>query len=283
MQPFHSGAGGVSNSLRQRFRARAFTLVELLVVVGIIAVLISILLPALSRSREQAIRVQCASNLRQWGFGLQAYFNANKGFFPYNGRAIPPAVPVGGVDMSWTSSVVQQFFEDYLTKNKAVAERQNDNVLYCPTQDWHRDKGNDPTGTGGLVGYFYLPYRDPKITPDPNPLPNNNNMIYAPSGFADGNEWVTKRKPSGKYKSAPIASDMLQYNDTYKSWAAYSSHFKGNVPTGGNFLFEDGHVTWYPQKKDASRPNGWAVDLGSTLGGWKCYYRIFDPDIPGNQ
>jgi prepilin-type N-terminal cleavage/methylation domain-containing protein/prepilin-type processing-associated H-X9-DG protein len=57
-----------------------FTLVELLVVIGIIALLVAILLPSLSRARQQAQAVQCASNLKQIGAAIQIYLNQNTGF-----------------------------------------------------------------------------------------------------------------------------------------------------------------------------------------------------------
>jgi len=64
-------------------RRHAFTLVELLVVIGIIALLISILLPALSRARAQASSVDCQARLRQVGMGLQIYATSNNGLLPW--------------------------------------------------------------------------------------------------------------------------------------------------------------------------------------------------------
>jgi prepilin-type N-terminal cleavage/methylation domain-containing protein/prepilin-type processing-associated H-X9-DG protein len=75
-----------------RLKSSGFTLVELLVVIGIIALLISILLPALNKAREQAKLTQCMSNLRQLAIGLQLYRQYNRDYYPPRYLAIRPKV-----------------------------------------------------------------------------------------------------------------------------------------------------------------------------------------------
>ena len=67
---------------------KAFTLIELLVVVSIIALLVSILLPALGEAREQAKRVVCVSNQHQWAVGTQIYCNDNDDNYPARFNAL---------------------------------------------------------------------------------------------------------------------------------------------------------------------------------------------------
>jgi prepilin-type N-terminal cleavage/methylation domain-containing protein len=91
---------------------RAFSLVELLVVIGIIAVLVAILLPAMGRAREQARQTQCASQLRQLGQAFHLYANANAGWLPLWGgwHTYPDGANADdSPGLAWTEELAPQF------------------------------------------------------------------------------------------------------------------------------------------------------------------------------
>jgi len=110
-----------------RNNRKAFTLVELLVVIGIIAVLISLLLPALNKARQSALSIKCLSNLRQIGIGMVSYVNDNKGYAMSANPDYPGSVGTPGIywQGSWAWSMTNP--EGNLKMSKGV--------FACPSED----------------------------------------------------------------------------------------------------------------------------------------------------
>jgi prepilin-type N-terminal cleavage/methylation domain-containing protein/prepilin-type processing-associated H-X9-DG protein len=150
-----------------------FTLVELLVVIGIIAVLIAILLPALQRARESARQVQCMSNLRQVGYAFFMYTGENKGWFPNVGVFGGPGATVLGWGnlttppppgyppewIAWPEDWVVwrgKKLEDPIMGAiaKYMGNPQSGQILHCPSDDV--DGHINPNPAEGPYRYSYV-------------------------------------------------------------------------------------------------------------------------------
>jgi prepilin-type processing-associated H-X9-DG protein len=104
----------------------AFTLVELLVVIGIIALLIAILLPALSSARTQANTLKCSSNLRQIGTITQMYANENKGWIP---RDYNPGTQYLTGQYLYAEQFGKYFLRDFVSIGAADTSSNRDKAL----------------------------------------------------------------------------------------------------------------------------------------------------------
>ena len=153
-----------------RSPTRAFTLVELLVVIGIIAVLIGVLLPALSSARRSADTLKCMASLREIGAGFQLYAMDNKGFWP---SARDRKHPTDDKQWhSWTDLIAK-----YMTGTKNMVGtydvfkiRRNSTVWGCP--QWVKSNDFDANAAYYSAENIYTGY----------------GMQYYPTYFEDGNK-----------------------------------------------------------------------------------------------
>jgi prepilin-type processing-associated H-X9-DG protein len=270
----------------------AFTLVELLVVIGIIALLIGILLPTLTKAREQARQLTCLSNLHQWAIGIQNYAAQSNGLLPTDGfgdgnsqsdpwnwwfdpgvwsNVIPPIVGAPSYDVWWNPP------PGYAPTKPTSAPQPSPgmtNIWICPSADTavpNTAAGGEDSPALGNGHYLMWGYEDQARTQidskDTYWCYVWNSMLNQSLPFnADGtpmNPRMSQLRPSS---SIVI---MVENTVNYKEIPNYGfpsptsicrgktawTRFTARHNGGGNLLFADGHVAFFKLRQVWNAPN----------------------------
>ncbi len=235
---------------------KAFTLVELLVVIAVIALLLSILIPALRLARDQAMRAACSNNIYQHLLALTIYADEHRGRLP---------VEHGG----WWIWDVSRVNCNVLLQNMGIDVSKYEGaipvqpVFYCPANPMHRkykDVAWDYSSGYRVTGYLFLWWGDnwsgAGIEYDEDEAakeflrridvkqPSKAELVLDVT-MSDADNWDSDDYPDGNF--AQIMCGGMP--DIYGNPDSSSHVLNERKAAGGNAGFADGHVEWRPFNK----------------------------------
>lgn len=214
-----------------KMRSRAFTLVELLVVISVVAVLMGFLMPALARARQQGKTVVCLSNLRQMAIASQVYISNNDGSYPiaYTSQYVSPL----SVSYAWdfTTTTNWDTYEQKVIPGLLWAGDTIEKIQQCPSFTGSANWLEDPY-TGYNYNTSYIGHGQFESISAPARVEMIRSRANAPL-FGDG-QWAAG---ADKFMRAPWPNEGdLSFSGRYAGTQGYRHQGKTNV------AYCDGHA-----------------------------------------
>ena len=236
---------------------RAFTLVELLVVISVIAVLMAILMPALMRAKETGKRMVCCSHLRSMGLANVLYADESHGWY------VPIIDRTLGEDFYWPAN---QFFRRLLGYKDKQGPNESDwhapKEYRCPTDLVSVQERQDAQYTswisyGGNITDWYLPGTNWMTMPF---VGHKNTSVASPASelfFSEGNDWWLHWRGANYQIGWDVLGQdtIMPYKNVGCDGPVLYRHSEG-----ANMAFYDGHVE-YMKKEKAWRQESWNVGM----------------------
>ena len=259
---------------------RAFTLVEILVVVGIIALLIGLLLPAVGMARKASNATGSQANLKQWGAATINYTSTHKERLPWEGLGAVADMPLNLAEKSyWANAVAELAGEKPYSEIVSMGVSGQDEIPIPPMRSLFIDPGASANveapwdfGSGAFC-FNYVPNTRLNDTLSAELIPEPNKVItmaMIPDSSSTVLMFELRSRADELTASDPYFGQDLSVNQS--DWRGFANrHFDG-----GHLVFADGHVA-HVLTDTATRSMQGSRDPGQALGDWNKPKLIWNP------